>query len=436
MDGVDLPFLIPPLPYGHVEDNVYRGGYPKLRNLRFLKRLRLKTVVSLTPDPVEYEAFKEFCKEQNIEYIHIRVEKPKDSLPLTYAKVAQIIQIILDINKLPIYIHCLDGSVITGVIFMCLRKLQLWDSSIIHIEYRRYTRDDDISSEAIEFLEKYNGEILLPEKIPHWLWNGQIPFKKHPTMKIRLPDSTESETSSENVNNQSQNNNDTPIKEKTNNITNQKYQNIANNNNDNINDVSISQHNVQEIENQNISHSKYNIHEAMTEEFTEAIRKKIDEKIIALRKSGKYNTNNEEYATRNHNNKSPSSRNNEYEKTRKTSNGQRYFGVNVNRNDDIKEGYNTNNTNSEYESNDDLYDSYYSGTNISDDEYSDNDDNSEYNDYNDNDDDKEDENDDSYSNFGVEDKSSKSYDISEINYQKMSMTLKALNLEGLNTHYK
>jgi len=216
MDGMDLPFLIPPLPYGHVEDNVYRGSYPKLRNLRFLKRLKLKTIVSLTPDPVEYEQFKAFCKEQNIENIHIRVEKPKDSLPLTYAKVAQIIQIILDTNKLPIFVHCLDGSVITGVIFMCLRKLQLWDNNIIHIEYRRYTRDDDISSEAIEFLEKYNGEIVIPEKIPHWLWNGQIPFKKHPTMKIRLPYSfeTENKFSSENSNNQNQNNNESFIKEK------------------------------------------------------------------------------------------------------------------------------------------------------------------------------------------------------------------------------
>jgi len=431
MDGMDLPFLIPPLPYGHVEDNVYRGSYPKLRNLRFLKRLKLKTIVSLTPDPIEYEQFKTFCEEQNIEYIHIHVEKPKDSLPLTYAKVAQIIQIILDTNKLPIFVHCLDGSLITGVIFMCLRKLQLWDSSIIHIEYIRYTRDDEISSEAIEFVEKYNGEIVIPEKIPHWLWNGQIPFKKHPTMKIRLPDLIESESkaSSDNANSQNQNNVDNSIKEKTNNTTNPKSQN--NNINENASDT--NEHNVQEMENQNLSHSKHNINEAMTEEFTEAIRKKLNEKIIALRKSGKYSNNNEESSSRNHNfSKSPSSRNTDYEKIRKFSNGQKYYGNN--RNDDFKEGYNTNNTNSEYESNDDLYDSYYSGTNISDDEFSDNDDNSDYNDYNDNDDDKEDDDGDSYSTFGNEDRSNKSYDISEINYQKMSLTLKALNLEGLNTH--
>jgi len=219
------------------------------------------------------------------------------------------------------------------------------------------------------------------------------------------------------------------LKKKINNSNNQKSQNY--NNNDNSSEV--NEHNSQEIENQNLSHSKYNINEAMTEEFTEAIRKKLDEKIIALRKSGKYNTNSEELSTRSHtHSKSPSSRNIEYEKTRKISNGQRYYDNN--RNEIIREGYNTNNTNSEYESNDDLYDSYYSGTNISDDEFSDNDDNSDYNDYNDNDDDKDDDDDESYSTFGVEDRSNKSYDIGEINFQKMSLTLKALNLEGLNTH--
>ncbi|ORX52584.1 hypothetical protein BCR36DRAFT_411473 [Piromyces finnis] len=428
MDSMDLPFLIPPLPYGHVEDNVYRGGYPKQRYLRFLKRLKLKTIVSLTPKPVDYEQFKTFCKEQKIENIHVRVEKPKDSLPLTYAKVAHIIQIILDTSKLPIYVHCLDGSVITGVIFMCLRKLQLWDNTIIHIEYRRYTRDDDISSEAIKFLEKYNGEIVIPEKIPHWLWNGQIPFKKHPTMKIRLPDSLETESSTENTSSQNQISNDNLVKEKTSISNSQKLP--SNNNNESSSDINIIQHNIQEIENnQSLSHSKYNIHEAMNEEFTEAIRKRIDEKINNLRKSGKYKANNdEELQTRNNNhNKSTSSRNNEYEKIRKPSNGQRYYN---NRNEE-KEGYNTN---SEYESNDDLYDSYYSGTNISDDEYSDNDDNSSYNEYNDNDEDKEDEDEESYSNFGMEDRFNKSYDIGEINYQKMSLTLKALNLESLNTH--
>lgn len=34
-----LPPLIPPFRFAAVEDNVFRGAYPKQRNLRFIKRL-------------------------------------------------------------------------------------------------------------------------------------------------------------------------------------------------------------------------------------------------------------------------------------------------------------------------------------------------------------------------------------------------------------
>jgi hypothetical protein len=43
--------LIPPVRFGHVNPGVTRGAYPTLRNFRFLSRLQLKTIVSLTPEP-------------------------------------------------------------------------------------------------------------------------------------------------------------------------------------------------------------------------------------------------------------------------------------------------------------------------------------------------------------------------------------------------
>ena len=42
--------LCPPLRYSLVEEGISRGAYPTLRNFRFLRRLGLKTLVSLTPD--------------------------------------------------------------------------------------------------------------------------------------------------------------------------------------------------------------------------------------------------------------------------------------------------------------------------------------------------------------------------------------------------
>jgi len=43
--------LVPPIRFGHVSPGVTRGAYPTLRNFRFLSRLQLKTIVSLTPEP-------------------------------------------------------------------------------------------------------------------------------------------------------------------------------------------------------------------------------------------------------------------------------------------------------------------------------------------------------------------------------------------------
>lgn len=36
--AVKLPNLIPPFRFTMVEENLFRGGYPKPRNKRFLKR--------------------------------------------------------------------------------------------------------------------------------------------------------------------------------------------------------------------------------------------------------------------------------------------------------------------------------------------------------------------------------------------------------------
>ncbi len=42
--------LTPPLRYGCVNPGVHRGSFPTLRNYRFLSRLQVKTIISLTPE--------------------------------------------------------------------------------------------------------------------------------------------------------------------------------------------------------------------------------------------------------------------------------------------------------------------------------------------------------------------------------------------------
>ncbi|KAF0482737.1 protein-tyrosine phosphatase [Gigaspora margarita] len=182
-----LPPLIPPFRYAIVEDEVYRGAYPKKRNYRFLKRLKLKTMLSLTPDPPVPELL-EFCQSQNIRNIRLEVSKVKDNVPLSYSRAIQSVQIIIDPSNLPIFIHCLDGANVTGLVVTCLRKLQMWSVPSCMSEFLRYLRGGVISSEESEFIEKFTGEIEIPCTIPHWLWGGRVTSNKHPRLKLKFLD--------------------------------------------------------------------------------------------------------------------------------------------------------------------------------------------------------------------------------------------------------
>jgi tyrosine-protein phosphatase OCA6 len=70
--------------------------------------------------------------------IHLKVDKMKeDNIPLTYSRTIAAIQTIIDPANLPIYIHCLDGSDVIGLVVGCLRKLEMWNTSSAMGEYLR-----------------------------------------------------------------------------------------------------------------------------------------------------------------------------------------------------------------------------------------------------------------------------------------------------------
>lgn len=207
--------FIPPTRYGIVEIGVFRGGYPKEKNFEYLKRLKLRKIISLTPEPLN-KTVAEFCDRDGIQMIHIRVEKAKDHVPLDKKTVTKALQILIRPENHPVYLHCLDGANVTGMVVMCLRKLQLWSSQISMAEFCRYTRDGVVSTEESEFLEKFGAhsmitlsasisllvkdtvpsslnmddirlsvddsanvhhanELEVNALIPPWLWNGKVP---------------------------------------------------------------------------------------------------------------------------------------------------------------------------------------------------------------------------------------------------------------------
>nr|CAG8660909.1 8929_t:CDS:2 [Entrophospora candida] len=156
--------IIPPFRYATVEDKIYRGAYPKDRNYRFLKRLKLKTILSLIPEQPIPDLL-EFCRSQNIRNMHLQVGRFKDNVTL-------------------------NGANVTGLVIACLRKLQMWSVSSAMGEFLRYLRGGVISGEESEFIEKFSAEIEIPRTIPSWLWGGHVTFAKHPTLKLKFLDPT------------------------------------------------------------------------------------------------------------------------------------------------------------------------------------------------------------------------------------------------------
>ncbi|OAD69530.1 hypothetical protein PHYBLDRAFT_135671, partial [Phycomyces blakesleeanus NRRL 1555(-)] len=184
---VKLPDLIPPFRYSLVEENMFRGGYPKPKNIRFLKRLRLKTILSLIPDNLMPEML-EFCENQGIQVVHLTVDKMKeDNIPLSYNKTLMALQIMIDPTNHPLYLHCLDGADVTGLVVACLRKLQMWNLSSAMCEFSRHLHTNVIASEEFEFVDNFkNFEITVPLTLPRWLWNGEITFRKHSCLRLKF----------------------------------------------------------------------------------------------------------------------------------------------------------------------------------------------------------------------------------------------------------
>lgn len=178
--------LIPPFRYAIVEDSFFRGAYPTIKNFRFLRRLHLKTLVSLTPEAHPNRDMREFCEHEGIAVHNFFVDKFQgDGVTLTNAKVIQVLQIIIRPENLPVYVHCLDGTHVTGVVVMCFRKLQSWNLSTSTAEFCQFEKDGEISREESQFVESFRGEIEVPPVIPKWLWQG-IRTVKHPSFRLRL----------------------------------------------------------------------------------------------------------------------------------------------------------------------------------------------------------------------------------------------------------
>lgn len=184
--------LVPPLRFSALQPHLYRGSYPRQINYRFLKRLRLKYIVSLTPEPITPEtdgALYEFAKQNNIQLVHIECGKEggkrkKRGVPIGYSAVVKALELMINVDYSPLYVHCLNGGQVSSLTIACLRKLSFWSSVSIFNEFLVYTNSINLHDRA--FIENFIAEINVPKNKVQWIWTGLSKdiIGSHPTLKF------------------------------------------------------------------------------------------------------------------------------------------------------------------------------------------------------------------------------------------------------------
>lgn len=196
---MNLPeVLVPPLRFGCIQEDLFRGGYPRKVNFPFLTSLNIKTILSLTQEPIDYDTDSNlyaFANELSIRLIHIECVQSgkgkKRSVPLGYMAVLQALDFIVHSQHAPVYIHCLNGGQVTSLIVACLRKVQFWSSIAIFNEFINYTTSITVDDRS--FVDCFEGELEVDyDKKVTWLWLGlnRVVVASHPSIKFKEKNTT------------------------------------------------------------------------------------------------------------------------------------------------------------------------------------------------------------------------------------------------------
>jgi len=208
---------------------LYRGSIPATRNLPFIKRLGLRTIVYLRKKAIkDDDVLYRWAGKRGVELKWVKAEAMgEEKLGMGKTEVGEVLKIILNPASYPLYIADLDGISHTTLIVACLRKLQGWHQDSIVNEICRFEpeyEDLPLVPFIISYLTNSSSDpslALPPPPYPSWLWpasaaisppltrtttrerttsntsnsatSSALPFphplqaRRHPTMKVTFP---------------------------------------------------------------------------------------------------------------------------------------------------------------------------------------------------------------------------------------------------------
>ncbi|KAI1316958.1 hypothetical protein EDD11_009202 [Mortierella claussenii] len=163
--------LCPPDNFNMVSTWIYRSSFPKKKNFSFLKKLGLKSILTLILEDYPDQNMK-FLKENNVTLFQFGIAGNKEPfVQIPDDKISAALAVLLDRRNHPILIHCNKGKHRTGCLIGCLRKLQQWSHTSIFDEYRRFSHPKSRSMDQ-QFIELYDSreawKVIDPKWIPDW----------------------------------------------------------------------------------------------------------------------------------------------------------------------------------------------------------------------------------------------------------------------------
>ncbi|KAJ1960107.1 tyrosine-protein phosphatase siw14 [Dipsacomyces acuminosporus] len=161
----------PPENFAMVCPYIYRSGMPKKRNYPFLKKLKLKSILTLILEEYPTQNQK-FLDQNGIKLFQFGVAGNKEPFAdIPEDIMSEALLTLLDKRNHPILIHCNKGKHRTGCLVGCLRKIQEWSNTSIFDEYRRYSAPKSRSMDQ-QFIELFDIrpvlESLDSEQLPNW----------------------------------------------------------------------------------------------------------------------------------------------------------------------------------------------------------------------------------------------------------------------------
>lgn len=133
-----LNMRIPPLNYGAViPGSIYRCSYPQPENYEFIKDLKIKSILTLVPEPIAPE-YQHFMDSAGVQHFRVHIRANKGEVRVDSCEMQRALRLVMDRTNHPIMIHCNKGKHRTGCTVACFRRICGLDMETIREEYHTY----------------------------------------------------------------------------------------------------------------------------------------------------------------------------------------------------------------------------------------------------------------------------------------------------------